>query len=196
MLREILEDAESLQARIEDTNEYIEQQSITTEDDLDTISTLTETLEKRKSELKIVEEQIEMNQRLLQQGRERVNGLAIRSLSMHLLSIVFSFLDLNGGINRVCKYWSLIASNIRQGIEIKRTNTSNSRANKSKKPVALDVATSSSTVGLITSSGSTPTNSLLLMSQQNIHSPKVQPSPAASAVSKELFSVEHVPRLT
>lgn len=41
---------------------------------------------------------------------ERINGLCIRNLNKHLLSVIISYLDLDGGINRICKYWSYLVS--------------------------------------------------------------------------------------
>jgi len=44
-------------------------------------------------------------------------GLGIRSLNKHLLAVVLGYLDLNGGANMVCRYWSLLMVKNRKSIQ-------------------------------------------------------------------------------
>jgi len=44
---------------------------------------------------------------------DHIGGICIRCLSKQILSNVLGYLNPNGGINYVCKYWSLIANDIR-----------------------------------------------------------------------------------
>lgn len=116
LLGETVEDLNAAYVRSADAQDCIEHNTANVTFLEDQMATLQRKLLAKQTEKAVLDREIDQLEKTVELGIVLTPGLCIRQLEKSLLTHVLSFLNPAGGVNRVCKYWSQLAADVRQQV--------------------------------------------------------------------------------